>query len=178
DPAALASAQPFPVGTISMLDVGTQRWLVYVPGAPALVNTLHSGWLTPGSVVTVRRANSAPPAVAAPAPPAPLPGSGLGTITYYYCHQGANPRGIGDGGGFCGVMASGSVVYDGAAACAREFLGQRFRIAGDPTGRVYTCADTGSAVARENRDVWFADSDAGWEWWQAVGHHAEVEVLP
>ena len=181
DPAALASAQPFPVATISMLDVATQRWLVYVPGAPALVNTLHSGWLAPGSVVTVRRAQAAPPASAAPSPPpAPsaLPGSGPATITYYYCAQGSNPQGIGDGGGFCGAMASGAVVHDGAAACAREFLGQRFRIAGDPTGRVYSCADTGSAVGRENRDIWFADSDAGWEWWQAVGHRAEVEVLP
>ncbi|NIR58617.1 MAG: hypothetical protein GWO02_03415, partial [Gammaproteobacteria bacterium] len=55
DPGALVDAQPFGVATVSLLDVPTQRWLVYVPGAPALVNTLHSGWLAPTSVVTIRR---------------------------------------------------------------------------------------------------------------------------
>ncbi len=66
DPAALAAAQAFPVEAISMLDVATQQWLIYVPGAPSQVDTLGSSALTVNSVVTIRR-TGAPPAPGTPA---------------------------------------------------------------------------------------------------------------
>ena len=66
DPARLVERQSFQVATIFMLDVPTQRWLVYVPDAPALVSSLRTGLLREDSVVTVRRA-------LAPSAPAPLP---------------------------------------------------------------------------------------------------------
>jgi 3D (Asp-Asp-Asp) domain-containing protein len=51
-------------------------------------------------------------------------------------------------------------------------------IQGDPTGRVYTCNDTGPAVVGQHRDVWFESSDDGYLWWQAVGPVALIEILP
>ncbi|MCA9851946.1 MAG: hypothetical protein KC461_15060, partial [Dehalococcoidia bacterium] len=84
----------------------------------------------------------------------------------------------GDGGNFCGVMRDGSVVYPGAAACAYKYLGQQFRIVGDPTGRIYRCADTGSAVHGVHRDIWFMTSDDGWDWQLVVGQVATIEILP
>jgi hypothetical protein len=61
-------------------------------------------------------------------------------LTFYVC-RGA-PAGYQDG--YCGRMASGAVVYEGAAACGYGLaLGTRFTIDGDPTGRTYTCEDRG-----------------------------------
>lgn len=90
------------------------------------------------------------------------------TISFYYCVQGATPEG-GDGGAFCGVMRDGTEVYDGAAACDWSYLGQRFIIVGDPLERVYTCADTGSAVHGLHRDIWFYSAAEGWKWQLSVG---------
>ncbi len=90
------------------------------------------------------------------------------TISFYYCVQGATSEG-GDGGTFCGAMRDGTVVYDGAAACAWSYLGQRFIIVGDPLERVYTCADTGSAVHGLHRDIWFYSAAEGWTWQLSVG---------
>ena len=90
------------------------------------------------------------------------------TISFYYCAQGEAPEG-GDGGEFCGVMRDGTVVYDGAAACAWAYLGQRFIIVGDPLERVYTCADTGSAVHGLHRDIWFYSAQEGWIWQLSIG---------
>ncbi|MYE46360.1 MAG: hypothetical protein F4X25_06330 [Chloroflexi bacterium] len=75
-------------------------------------------------------------------------------------------------------MANGEVVHEGAAACSRENFGQRFRIIGDPLDRIYTCKDTGSAVDGEHRDIWFENSDDGYNWSQQVGDFAQVEILP
>jgi hypothetical protein len=102
---------------------------------------------------------------------------GPATITYYYCEQGENELAWGDGGGFCGLLASGQPVYEGAAACAPENFGQRFRIVGDPLDLVYTCDDTGSAVAGGHRDIWFHNSDDGFDWVSQVGHRAEVIIV-
>lgn len=100
------------------------------------------------------------------------------TVSFYYCeHSGAGGN-AGDGGAFCGAMRDGNVVHPGAAACAYDYLGQRFRIVGDPTGREYTCADTGSAVHGLHRDIWFMSSDEGWAWQQQVGQVATIEILP
>jgi len=196
DPAALASAQPFPVRSVSALDVATQRWLVYIAGAPAAVNTLHTGSMTPDSIVTVRRAGDGvpvsgpPPTQATPsssstpepsATPSPTPSAtpepqSVG-ISYYYCEEGSLPQGIDERGGFCGGMANGQQVFEGAAACSPRSLGQRFRVLGDPTERVYTCLDVGSTASDSHREVWFPNSDAGWTWRQTVGTTARIQIL-
>ena len=90
------------------------------------------------------------------------------TISFYYCARGETPEG-GDGGAFCDVMRDGTVVYDGAAACAWAYLGQRFVVVGDPLERIYTCADTGSAVHGLHRDIWFYTAEAGWAWQLNIG---------
>ncbi len=170
DVATLVAAQPFPVQTLLAWDVGSQTYLTHIPGAPAIVNTLNSSNLRPDSIVIIRRDESGSVTVTADHRTA--------TISYYYCEQGTNSAGIGDGGGFCGAMASGQIVYEGAAACAPGNMGQRFTISGDPTGRTYTCADTGSAVTGEHRDIFFHNSDDGWAWWLQMGTNvATIEIV-
>jgi hypothetical protein len=98
------------------------------------------------------------------------------TVSFYYCEQGnKGPRG--DGGGFCGLMRDETKVYPGAAACAYRHLGQRFRIVGDPSNRIYTCHDTGNAVHGEHRDIWFHSSDEGWKWQAKTGRRVTLEIL-
>ncbi len=204
DPAALASAQPFPVKSVSVLDVGTQRWLVYIVGAPPAVNTLHTGTMSSQSIVTVRRASGDVPAAGAPltasppsdtATPAATPAASPAAspsptavaasapepqtveLSYYYCEEGALPQSVGEGGGFCGVMASGAQAYEGAAACSPRSLGQRFRVLGDPTERVYTCADVGANASDSHREIWFPNSDEGWTWRQTVGATARIQIV-
>lgn len=170
DIVTLLAAQPFPVQTLLAWDVTSQKYLTHIPGAPALVNTLNSSNLSPGAVVIIRRDDAGSVAVTADQRTA--------TISYYYCEQGTNSAAIGDGGGFCGAMASGQIVYEGAAACAAGYMGQRFTILGDPTGRTYTCADTGSAVAGEHRDIFFHNSDDAWAWWVQMGTNvATIEIV-
>ena len=100
------------------------------------------------------------------------------TVSFYYCRPGDQGLHPGDGGGFCGHMRDGDLVYAGAAACAYQYLGQRFRIQGDPLDRVYTCADTGNAVLGLHRDIWFYDSDDGWDWQRQIGQAAVIEIVP
>lgn len=122
---------------------------------------------------------AAPVEFAAGTEPALAPGDRvMATVSFYYCEPGTQGLHPGDGGNFCGVMRDGTVVYPGAAACAYAYLGQQFRIVGDPTGRVYRCADTGSAVHGLHRDIWFMSSDDGWAWQLRVGQVAEIEILP
>ncbi|MCY4639523.1 MAG: SH3 domain-containing protein [Chloroflexi bacterium] len=168
DPVALAEAQPFEVRLIAFLHVPTQRQLVYIPGAPSFVQSLERGVLEPDSVVWMR-AGSVPQAAGTVVE---------ATFSYYYCEQGTIPRGIGDGGGFCGQMANGDIVHPRAAACSRENLGQRFRVIGDPLDRVYTCTDLGSAVRGSHRDIWFENSDDGRLWLDEVGDRGRIEILP
>ena len=99
------------------------------------------------------------------------------TVSFYYCIEGTGPHPPGDGGNFCGAMRDGLVVYPGAAACDYAYIGQRFRIQGDPSLRVYQCHDTGSAVHGLHRDVWFLSSDEGWGWQLAVGPRAVIEIV-
>lgn len=105
-------------------------------------------------------------------------GRALATVSFYYCAPGPGALPAGDGGNFCGAMRDGAIVHSGAAACDYAYLGQRFRVEGDPTGRVYTCHDTGSAVHGLHRDIWFRTSDEGWRWQHAVGARAVIEVVP
>ena len=76
------------------------------------------------------------------------------------------------------VFPEGTRVAPGMAACDVAYLGQRFQIEGDPTGRTYLCADTGSAVHGLHRDIWFMSNRDGWHWQQSVGRHAFIRVLP
>jgi 3D (Asp-Asp-Asp) domain-containing protein len=99
------------------------------------------------------------------------------TVTFYYCEDTTGGARPGDGGGFCGTMRDGSVVYSGAAACDPAYLGQKFRIEGDPTERVYTCADTGGAIHGQHRDIWFLGNAEGWAWQRVVGTSAVIEIL-
>ena len=166
DPATLAAAQPFEVRAIITLDVPSQRWLNYVPGGPDIVQTLGRGQLQPDSVVWIRAGvvDDVIERVEA-------------TLSYYYCTQGSISVSIGDGGGWCGAMANGEVVHQGAAACDRSRLGERFRIVGDPLGLTFECKDTGSAVHGHHRDIWFDLSDDGYRWIVEVGYRATIEIL-
>lgn len=166
DPATLAAAQPFEVRLIVMLDVPSQRWLTYVPGAPAIVQSLGRGQLQPDSVVWIRAGEVSSVVETVEV-----------TLSYYYCTQGTIAASIGDGGGWCGAMANGEVVHQGAAACARSRLGERFRIMGDPLGLTYECKDTGSAVHGHHRDIFFDLSDDGYRWIVEVGYTAVIEIL-
>ena len=204
DPAVLAAAQRFEVRLVAMLDVPSQIWLTYIPGAPDFVQSLTRGQLQPDSIVWLRAgagpdpdpepeptatSEPEPTATAEPEPtatPEPEPTTTPeGTtvearITYFYCNQGTISAGIGDGGRFCGLMANGEMVHQGAAACSRDNAaqGQRFRIIGDPLGLIYTCKDTGNAVHGEQRDIWFENSDDAINWIGQVGDTALVEILP
>lgn len=113
-----------------------------------------------------------------PAPPLRA-GDRIGaTLSYYYCEAGRNAAVSGDGGGFCGFMRDGSVVRPGAAACDVTYLGQRFRIEGDPEQREYVCHDTGNLVHGLHRDIWFNVADDGADWMLKVGRLAVIEILP
>ena len=98
------------------------------------------------------------------------------SVSFYYCDLGETGDG-GDGGGFCGAMRDGTVVYEGAAACALTYLGQQFRIVGDPNGRLYTCHDTGNAVHGVHRDIFFHSAADGWPWLQTVGTRVVLEIV-
>lgn len=133
--------------------------------------------------ITAPSATPAATVAAAVETPSPTPSLGVGdritaTVSFYYCRPGDQGLHPGDGGGFCGHMRNGDIVYSGAAACAYDYLGQRFRIQGDPLNRVYTCADTGNAVLGLHRDIWFYDSDDGWDWQLEIGQAAVIEIVP
>ncbi|MBM4410647.1 MAG: hypothetical protein FJ037_04880 [Chloroflexi bacterium] len=192
DLATLIASQPFAAESVSTWDTTSQRWLSHFVGAPDFANTLKNGLLGAESVVFVKRsaavstvvAAAPAPKPAAVAPAGPVASSGLNTISYgpaaisfYYCTPGIRNGSAGDGGGFCDYMANGERVHAGAASCAASYMGQRFLIAGDPLNRVYTCKDTGGAVTAGHRDIWFADSDEGGDWWRVVGMTAEIRVI-
>ena len=91
-------------------------------------------------------------------------------ITVYGC--------TGPGGGFCGGMASGYTVFEGAAACSYDLpFGTRIRIIGDATGRVYECLDRG-ALGSTWVDVFFYNTTEGINWASNLGGtHAQIEIL-
>ena len=179
DVPTLIKAQPFAVDVVMALDVSTQRWLTYIPGAPEWVNTLNRSTLRPTSIVFIRRSISAPDPAPAPANPVVKPARALTVpLTYYYCTQ-TSGGGAGDGGGFCGPMRNGQIVHRGAASCAGVNFGQKFRVIGDPSETTFTCMDTGGGVGAEHRDIWFATSDEAFTWWKTVapGGYATIEVV-
>jgi len=173
DPRFLVQAQEFTVASVWYFHVESQRWLSYTPGLPDYMQSLQQGHLRTDSVVALRRGPDAPK------PPSSADSTYFETsITYYYCVPGVDPRSHGDGGGYCGAMANGQQVFDGAAACKPGLLGQRFTIEGDPTGRTYVCADTGGSVLQDHRDIWFMSSDDGYAWWAALGDRAFITIVP
>ena len=93
-------------------------------------------------------------------------GIGVGTIlparvTIYGC--------TGPGGGFCGGMASGVRVFEGAAACSTNLpFGTKFRIHGDPTGRTYECLDRGH-LSSTWVDIFFYNTSDGIRWQSLLG---------
>jgi hypothetical protein len=91
-------------------------------------------------------------------------------ITIYGC--------VGPGGGFCGGMAGGGSVFEGAAACSRDLpFGTKLRIHGDPTGRVYECLDRGALPATWV-DVYFYNTSDGIAWQSALGGTiAQIEIV-
>lgn len=75
----------------------------------------------------------------------------LSRITGYYCQQVPGFY-IGDGGGYCGISASGKTLTPGAAACGSKWsLGTNLLIEG--YGRV-ECIDRGY-LAWDQVDIWF-----------------------
>lgn len=102
-------------------------------------------------------------------------GIGVGTImpariTIYGC--------TGPGGGFCGGMAAGVKVFEGAAACSSNLpFGTRLRIQGDPTGRIYECLDRGMLPATWI-DVFFENTSEGIAWASSLGGTtANIEIV-
>jgi hypothetical protein len=78
---------------------------------------------------------------------------------------------------FCGAMANGQKVYEGAAACSYNLpFGTMFTITGDPTGRVYVCKDRG-LLPNTHVDIFWNDPADGWRWQRAVGSRGTIEIV-
>ena len=65
DPAVLAAAQPFAVRMVALRHVPSQRWLMYIPGALDVAQTLTRGLLQPHSIVWLRAAPEPEPSAEA-----------------------------------------------------------------------------------------------------------------
>jgi hypothetical protein len=91
-------------------------------------------------------------------------------VTIYGC--------TGPGGGFCGGMAGGGRVFEGAAACSRDLpFGTKFRIHGDPTGRTYECLDRGH-LASTWVDIFFQNTSDGIRWQSLLGGtRVSIEIV-
>jgi hypothetical protein len=118
----------------------------------------------------------------APAPPAAIVGADVHrvfpgiailrsisnvNITFYDCAD----------QGFCGNMANGRKVYQGAAACSYDLpFGTRFYIEDDPTGRIYRCEDRGLLSNTWVDIFWYFPAD-GWRWQEVVGRRATIHII-
>lgn len=163
------STTPFSDASASANDVAVPLEVVTVSSVPLEVASTE----TPEAgerLVAQRLTTTAVPLKAGDRP--------LVRVSFYYCEETSGPYSSGDGGGFCGIARDGSSVRSGMAACDAAYLGQRFQIEGDPSGRTYVCADTGSAVHGLHRDIWFMTNGEGWTWQQSVGRHAFIRILP
>ena len=89
------------------------------------------------------------------------------SLTFYDCVD----------GGFCGRMFDGDKVYEGATACSWDLpIGTRFYILGDPTGRLYICADRGM-LSDTWIDVFFHNPNDGWVWQHSVGRSGSILLV-
>ena len=167
---AAAAHEPSAGGVDDLVDRPTA--VLSQPASPPILEARSAGGLaaaSPGreSLASVVHATSTPELA---------PGDRVvATVSFYYCAAGSGHAG--DGGAWCGVMRDGTVVYPGAAACDYTYLGQQFRIEGDPTRRVYTCNDTGSAVHGLHRDIWFRTNTEGWSWQREVGRNVVIQIV-
>ena len=116
-----------------------------------------------------------PPAAEVKAPSSAAPardqvvtkGKLTSTLTFYDCMVQK----------FCGAMANGQKVYEGAAACSYNLaMGTMFTITGDPTGRVYVCKDRG-LLPNTHVDIFWNDPADGWRWQRAVGSRGTIEIV-
>lgn len=74
------------------------------------------------------------------------PTSGQALVTGYYCEYDSGVRG--DGGGYCGAMSNGEVVYEGAVACGSNWqLGTTLYI--ENLDRFVTCKDRGYLASNQ-----------------------------
>jgi hypothetical protein len=88
-------------------------------------------------------------------------------ITFYDCAD----------QGFCGRMANGRRVYQGAAACSWNLeIGTMFFIVGDPTRRLYMCEDRGLLDDTWVDIFWYFPTD-GWSWQSGVGRYGTIEIV-
>ncbi len=88
-------------------------------------------------------------------------------LTFYDCVE----------GGFCGQMFDGDKVYEGATACSWDLpIGTRFYILGDPTGRLYICADRGM-LSDTWIDVFFHNPKDGWVWQRSIGRSGSILLV-
>ncbi|RJQ12414.1 MAG: hypothetical protein C4558_01670 [Dehalococcoidia bacterium] len=171
---AAASVFPTAPAELRSLFVRTER----VEPAPSVIRT-DTLIRTDTQPFEASRAEAPPTDVARVTTPPLRAGDRIGvTLSYYYCETGRNAAVVGDGGGFCGHMRDGSIVRPGAAACDIAYLGQRFRIEGDPEQREYVCQDTGSLVHGLHRDIWFNVADDGADWVLKVGRQAVIQIQP
>lgn len=89
------------------------------------------------------------------------------TLTFYDCL----------GQGFCGTMANGRKVHEGAAACSYNLaLGTMFTISGDPTNRVYICEDRGM-LPNTHVDIFWNDPKDGYWWQSQVGMRGTLQIV-
>ncbi|MEZ4502015.1 MAG: hypothetical protein R3C39_05285 [Dehalococcoidia bacterium] len=124
NPVELMLAQPFVVESILVLDVETQLYLTYLPGAPEGANTLSELNLSPESVVIIRRdpidiatQNVVPSGYAGPIPnPVTVAGPPVATAT---ATETASPESLvvtGDGGGGGAIVPASSGDQGGGAS--------------------------------------------------------------
>lgn len=143
-----------------ILGVGEQVALPYLSGTATTKEAIEN-WTAAVAATNVTSVQSLSPALLAWQAPALAPGTVVPgtTVTFYACI----------GSGFCGLMANGQQVFDGAAACSYGMpFGTRFFINADPARRVYTCLDRG-ALSAPWVDIWFYDPADGWAWQAQVG---------
>ncbi len=89
------------------------------------------------------------------------------TLTFYDCL----------GQGFCGTMANGRKVHEGAAACSNNLaMGTMFTIVGDPTNRIYVCEDRGM-LNNTHVDIFWNDPKDGYWWQSQVGMRGTLEIV-
>ena len=163
---------------VQLLVVGVGGWIVVHVGLVLFgavlgggVTFLHfSDSSTPAPVASSWGPvppTSTPTPTPSPTPvptPTPVPVGIPVSITFYLCPP------------FCSTMTNGETVHLGAAACGYAFeLGMRFTLAGDPTGRTYTCKDRGGGPYHWV-DIFFTNSAAGWAWQEIVGATGTIHI--
>jgi hypothetical protein len=88
-----------------------------------------------------------------------------GRIHFYNC--------TGQGGGYCGLTASGTQVAYGQASCAPSRKGRSFELA----GQTFLCTDIGNGVTANDVDIWFPSYEEGLAFMAQLDPNAEVRWL-